>query len=101
MTMARFAPGPWRVTGQSEGGRYITVKAHNGRTVARVPWNTDKEAEANQATDDSDAKLIAKAPEMHGLLEAIREYNRQGLNHWDYIQAEVNRLLTEAEKGVL
>jgi len=63
----KHTPGPWEVIGQSEGGRYITVKATMGRTVARVPWCTDAQGEAGTATDHHDAVLIAAAPE---LLEA-------------------------------
>ena len=60
--------GPWKVTGQSEGGRYITVEASNGRVVARVPWNTEKQLEAGPATDNDDAVLVSMSPE---ILEAL------------------------------
>lgn len=61
--------GPWTVTGQSEAGRYITVKAANGRVVARVPWTTDKQLEQGPATDNDDAVLISMSPEMLEALE--------------------------------
>ena len=65
-------PGPWTVTGQSEGGRYITVKAANRRTVARVPFSvvTD-ETPLEEITDAADANLIAAAPDMLAELEAV------------------------------
>ena len=62
--------GKWEVTGQSENSRYITVKSDNGRTVARVPWNSEKEVEQDICTDNNDAILIANAPEM---LEMLKE----------------------------
>ncbi|MGR3218968.1 MAG: hypothetical protein ACUZ8H_04000 [Candidatus Anammoxibacter sp.] len=54
----------WEVTGQSDSGRYITVKSDTGRTVARIPWCTDKEGENGLASDHYDAELIAVAPEL-------------------------------------
>lgn len=60
---------PWKVTGQSEGGRYITVQAADGRVVARVPWNTEKQLEAGPATDNDDAVLISMSPEILDALE--------------------------------
>ena len=62
------SPAPWRVHGQSETGRYITVKAANGRTVARVPWNGEKTPLA-ECTDARDALTIALAPELLAALE--------------------------------
>ena len=62
--------GKWEVTGQSENSRYITVKSDNGRTVARVPWNSEKEVEQDICTDNNDAILIANAPEM---LQALKD----------------------------
>jgi len=47
----RHTQGKWEVTGQSENSRYITVKSDNGRTVARVPWNSEKEVEQGICTD--------------------------------------------------
>jgi hypothetical protein len=73
MSEARFTKGNWAVTGQSDGGRYIIVKSTTGRTVARVPFSTDKEAEAGAATDASDADLIAAAPAMY---EALKKAKR-------------------------
>ena len=63
--------GKWEVTGQSENSRYITVKSDNGRTVARVPWNSEKEVEQYICTDNNDAILIANAPEMLEMLKKI------------------------------
>lgn len=73
---------PWRVHGQSETGRYITVKAANGRTVARVPWNGENTPLA-ECTDARDALTIALAPELLAALEdmvalAIRMGNLAG-----------------------
>ncbi len=65
----RFARAPWRITGESASGRYITVKAATGRTVARIPWSADKEG--MNATDHYDAILIEQAPE---LLKLLREF---------------------------
>lgn len=64
-------PGPWVKSGQSEAGRYITIKASGGRTVARVLWNTEREADLGIETDDADANLIAAAPHLLTALEKI------------------------------
>ncbi len=79
---ATHSPAPWRVHGQSETGRYITVKAANGRTVARVPWNGENTPLA-ECTDARDALTIALAPELLAALEdmvalAIRMGNLAG-----------------------
>lgn len=75
--MSAFTGGDWTVTGQSEGGRYITVKSSNGRTVARVPFNTERECAGGPLTDAGDAALIAAAPnllkELCLLIEAADE----------------------------
>jgi hypothetical protein len=63
----KHTPGPWAVSGQSEGGRYITVSAPS-RVVARVPWNR---ATDETITDINDARLIAIAPELLALLRRI------------------------------
>ena len=62
--MSAHTLGPWAVTGESRAGRYITVKAASGRTVARVMFSSEAEGEAGTATDAHDAALIAAAPEM-------------------------------------
>ena len=62
------SPAPWHISGQSESGRYITVKAANGRTVARVPWNGENTPLA-ECTDAQDALIIALAPELLAALE--------------------------------
>lgn len=62
------SPAPWRVHSQSGTGRYITVKARNGRTVARVPWNVANTPLA-ECTDARDALTIALAPELLAALE--------------------------------
>jgi len=73
MSEARFTPGPWAVTGQSDAGRYIVVKAANGRTVARVPFSREN-LPLSEITDASDAALIAAAPDLYAALEfAVRE----------------------------
>ncbi|MCA3370681.1 MAG: hypothetical protein INF89_14380, partial [Roseomonas sp.] len=61
------SPAPWRVRGQALGS-YITVKAANGRTVARVPWNGENTPPA-EYTDARDALTIALAPELLAALE--------------------------------
>ncbi len=61
------SPAPWRVHGQALG-RYITVKAANGRTVARVPWNGENTPLA-ECTDARDALIIALGPELLAALE--------------------------------
>ena len=62
------SPAPWRVHGQSETSRYITVKAANGRTLARVPWNGEN-TPLEECTDARDALTIALAPELLAALE--------------------------------
>ena len=62
------SPAPWRVHGQALGS-YITVKAANGRTVARVPWNGENTPLA-ECTDARDALTIALAPEA---LDALQD----------------------------
>lgn len=62
------SPGPWRISGQSESGRYITVKAANGRTVARVPFNPEN-TPLSECTDASDALITSLAPELLAALE--------------------------------
>jgi hypothetical protein len=70
-------PGPWKVTGQSDGGRYITVahEYHAGfdsllrrRTVARIPFSRENDA---HPTDNSDARLIAAAPDLLAALKRL------------------------------
>jgi hypothetical protein len=68
MSEAKFTKGQWAVTGQSVGGRYITVKSETGRVVSRVPWNTERDLERNEITDCYDANLIAAAPDMYAAL---------------------------------
>ena len=62
------SPAPWHIHGQSESGRYITVKAANGRTVARVPFNAENTPLADY-TDAQDALLTSLAPELLAALE--------------------------------
>lgn len=60
----KHTPGPWTISGQSVTGKYITIKAANGRTVARVPFDTILAGENGTATDEGDAYLIAAAPDL-------------------------------------
>jgi hypothetical protein len=62
------SPAPWRVRGQSQTGRHITVTAANGRTVALVPWDAPYTPVA-ECTDARDAMTIALAPELLAALE--------------------------------
>lgn len=62
------SPAPWHIHGQSESGRYITVKAANGRTVARVPFNREDTPLAD-CTDARDALLTSLAPELLAALQ--------------------------------
>jgi hypothetical protein len=64
----RHSPGPWRISSLSETGRYITVKAANGRTVARVPYNP-KNTPVQQCTDEYDALAISLLPQALDSLE--------------------------------
>ena len=78
----KHTQGKWSVTGQSENSRYITVKSDNGRTVARVPWNSEKEVEQDICTDNNDAILIAAAPKMLKRLKTIvNDFDRTGGVH--------------------
>lgn len=69
----KFTPGPWAVTGQSDAGRYITVKAANGRTVARIPFSREN-APLSEITDASDADLIAAAPDLFEAISKLLAY---------------------------
>lgn len=61
-------PQTWYIAGQSEGGRYITVKAKDAKTVCRVPFSNPDDP----FPDDHDrALLIAAAPDMLAALETI------------------------------
>lgn len=71
---------PWKVTGQSWGGRYIKVTDANGRTVARVPFSSDADGIDGTATDASDAALIAAAPDLLAVLTLILRDNSEGLS---------------------
>ena len=62
------SPAPWHISGQSESGRYITVKAANGRTVARVPFNRE-DTPLPECTDAQDALLTSLAPELLAQLD--------------------------------
>lgn len=62
------SPGPWRISGQSVSGRYITVKAANGRTVARVPFNPEN-TPLPECTDARDALVISLLPELLAALQ--------------------------------
>ena len=64
------SPAPWHIHGQSESGRYITVKAANGRTVARVPFNAENTPLAD-FTDAQDALLTSLAPELLAQLAKV------------------------------
>jgi hypothetical protein len=67
----KHSPAPWTVTSESRGGRYITVKAADGRTVARVPFSSEAEGEAGTATDAGDADVIAAAPKLVALMRTL------------------------------
>ncbi len=90
-------PGPWHVTGQSEGGRYITVKAEQGRTVARVPFNTEREVEAGQITDSADADLIAAAPDLLAALRRVMEAMDDGSDQPALVEARAAIALAMGE----
>ena len=66
----KYTGKKWEITGESETGRYITIKADTGRTVARVPWCPDNPEGNDLESDHYDALLIAQAPK---LLEALRQ----------------------------
>ena len=98
------SPAPWHIQGQSESGRYITVKASNGRTVARVPFNREDTPLA-ECTDARDALTIALAPELLAALEDMVALHRQRsqLTHppddgvpWDQRIANADALITRA-----
>jgi hypothetical protein len=69
-TRTTHSPGPWRIHSQSESGRYITVKAANGRTVARVPFNPEN-TPLPECTDARDALVISLLPEMLAALQDV------------------------------
>lgn len=75
MNAQTHTPGPWAVTGQRESARQIVVKASNGRTIALVPFNTEREVDSGSPlTDGSDASLIAAAPELLDALERAEKH---------------------------
>jgi len=62
-TVIRHSPTPWRISGQSESGKYFIVKSECGRTVARVPFYTEiqrrrLEQPVGATFDRGDAKRI-------------------------------------------
>lgn len=63
------SPGPFRVTGQSFGGRYITVGDASGKAIARVLFSKDND-EASLLHDASNANLLAASSSM---LIALRD----------------------------
>lgn len=98
----KHTPGPWKKTGQSEGGRYIKIQAANGRIVARVPFNTEREVEQNIFTDDHDADLITTAPELRAMLEAMTDFaaaviDRAGLDDTNGVIQASRDLIARAD----
>lgn len=61
------APGPYSVTGQSDGGRYIKIGDVNGRTIGRVPFSPSED----NATDASTADLFAASHELFTALDRL------------------------------
>lgn len=98
--MTKHTKGPWEVTGQSEAGRYISVKgADNKRTVARVPWVSESDANDGDQRDLRDARLIAAAPEMLAALEEItKELRTRRFVKDDEIWPQARKLYRLAEK---
>ena len=94
----KYTKGQWKVSGQSENSKYITVKSDNGRTVARVLWNTDKDAEKNGHTDYYDALLIAYAPEILDMLKECRDVLDRYHDNFSY---EIDAVINKAERGEL
>lgn len=81
----QHSQGPFKVAGQSEGGRYIKITSASGRTVARVPFNTENEVEAGIITDAGDAALLAASPTM---LDAL--YTLESLINSFYVATMTN-----------
>lgn len=93
------SPGPWRIHGQSESGRYITVKAANGRTVARVPF-TPENTPLEQCTDASDALLIAAAPELLAALLLCEKRLAQNVSHPEFDPGTTHPWLDAARAAI-
>ena len=62
------SPGPWRIHWKSQSGPYLTIKAADGRTVARVPRNPEK-APSTDRTDTNNALAISLLPQALDSLE--------------------------------
>ena len=91
-----FTPGPWDNPSQSEAGRYITIKAANGRTVARVIWSR---ASDPHPTDAGDARLIAAAPDLYAALEAALADLEESDRHYKTFSPSVKRVRAALAKA--
>ena len=64
----KHTPGPWATDDIQKGDKIRYVFSDDGWTVCRIPLDC-RESEAN-------ARLIAKAPELHALALRIARLNR-------------------------
>lgn len=83
--MAQYTPGPWEVLSKrrmSISGNIWRVTDKAGYPSAFVPaWDEPKEGEEDGALEAAaNARLIAAAPEMLGLLKEVRD---RGLIYWE------------------
>lgn len=65
--MSQHPPGPWSVREKSAS---LSILDEKSRTVATIPWSI---YERKPEVADANARLIAAAPEMAGLLRQLAE----------------------------
>jgi hypothetical protein len=63
------SPGPWRICGPSKTSVYTTIKAADGRTVARIGLRNPQNAPRTDRTDTNNALVISLLPELLAALE--------------------------------
>ena len=68
----KHTQGPWD-TEDNDVSRYIKIVSPEGKTIARIPWTSEKESDKHNGLcpDHYDAKLIASAPELLHILNQL------------------------------
>lgn len=71
MSESKFTPGPWRIGTPGPNGCY-TIGTVRGLMTAMIAHSINETDQAVEAK--ANAKLIAAAPEMHGLLNDLSNW---------------------------